>query len=187
MPSTPVYGLPYPALSDPPNGPSQIGSLATATETALTTVNANANTKAPGHRLVANLQLTSDTGSVTATEVILMSTTFTSLGPSEIYRVEFQGAFYQGSSAVANVVIAYRWRTGNVTLVNTDALMGSSTMFTTAVNATPIPFNGSFIVTGVPAGVATVGIGVRSSNSVAATLNGSATNIRLIRVWDEGV
>lgn len=33
MPTTPTYGLPYPALSDTPNGPSQIGSLATTLDT----------------------------------------------------------------------------------------------------------------------------------------------------------
>lgn len=44
MPSTPVYALPYPALSDPPNGPAQIGSLATATETALILVDSHATT-----------------------------------------------------------------------------------------------------------------------------------------------
>lgn len=33
MPTTPTYGLPYPALSDTPNGPTQIGSLATTLDT----------------------------------------------------------------------------------------------------------------------------------------------------------
>lgn len=37
MPVTPVYGLPFPSLSDPPDGPDQIGDLALATETALQT------------------------------------------------------------------------------------------------------------------------------------------------------
>lgn len=32
MPSTPIYGLPYPSLSDPPNGPAQIQALADAVE-----------------------------------------------------------------------------------------------------------------------------------------------------------
>lgn len=35
MPNTPVLTLPYPALSDQPNGPSQLQALATATETAI--------------------------------------------------------------------------------------------------------------------------------------------------------
>lgn len=35
MPTTPIYGLPYPSLSDPPNGASQIQALAQAVETQL--------------------------------------------------------------------------------------------------------------------------------------------------------
>lgn len=36
MPTTPTYGFPYPALSDTPNGPTQIGNLATQMESILT-------------------------------------------------------------------------------------------------------------------------------------------------------
>lgn len=32
MPFTPIYGIPYPALSDPPNGPSQMQALALEVE-----------------------------------------------------------------------------------------------------------------------------------------------------------
>ena len=35
MPVTPIYSLPFPSLSDSPNGPAQIQSLATATESAI--------------------------------------------------------------------------------------------------------------------------------------------------------
>lgn len=37
MPNTPNYNLPYPALSDPPNGPSQIAGLASALDLLLGT------------------------------------------------------------------------------------------------------------------------------------------------------
>jgi hypothetical protein len=37
VPVTPIYGLPYPALTDSPNGPAQIGALAQTTETVLST------------------------------------------------------------------------------------------------------------------------------------------------------
>lgn len=33
MPTTPIYGFPYPSLSDPPNGPAQFQALAQAVET----------------------------------------------------------------------------------------------------------------------------------------------------------
>jgi hypothetical protein len=35
VPSTPIYGLPYPSLTDPPNGPAQFQALAEAVETEL--------------------------------------------------------------------------------------------------------------------------------------------------------
>lgn len=38
MPSTTRFGFPYPALTDPPNGPTQIGALATSVDTALGTL-----------------------------------------------------------------------------------------------------------------------------------------------------
>lgn len=37
MPVTPIYGLPSPALTDPPDGPANIGALAQATENAIQT------------------------------------------------------------------------------------------------------------------------------------------------------
>lgn len=40
MPTTPTYAFPYPALSDPPNGPSQIQALATAVENKIVTMDA---------------------------------------------------------------------------------------------------------------------------------------------------
>lgn len=38
MPSTPVYGIPYPADADPPDGPGQMQALAEAVETALAAI-----------------------------------------------------------------------------------------------------------------------------------------------------
>lgn len=40
MPTTPVYGIPYPALSDAPNGPSQIQATALEVETELARIDA---------------------------------------------------------------------------------------------------------------------------------------------------
>lgn len=40
MPTTPVYGIPYPALSDAPNGPSQIQAAALEVETELVRIDA---------------------------------------------------------------------------------------------------------------------------------------------------
>lgn len=40
MPSTPTYGLPYPSLSDSPNGPAQFQALANEVEVELTRIDA---------------------------------------------------------------------------------------------------------------------------------------------------
>lgn len=54
MPTTPTYGLPYPALSDAPNGPSQIQALATEVEVELTRVDA---VKPIGHGTTAGKKM----------------------------------------------------------------------------------------------------------------------------------
>lgn len=41
MPSTPTYGLPYPAITDPPNGATQIQALAAGVEEQLTALAEN--------------------------------------------------------------------------------------------------------------------------------------------------
>lgn len=43
MPTTPTYGFPYPALSDAPDGPSQIEALAEALETKIAAMDAILN------------------------------------------------------------------------------------------------------------------------------------------------
>jgi hypothetical protein len=40
VPTTPIYGLPYPSLSDPPNGAAQIQALAEAVEAELSRIDA---------------------------------------------------------------------------------------------------------------------------------------------------
>lgn len=41
MPNTPIYGLPYPQLSEPPDGPAQFQALAEAVETELARIDAD--------------------------------------------------------------------------------------------------------------------------------------------------
>lgn len=47
MPTTPTYGLPYPALTDPPDGPSQFEGLASAVEAELERIDADVATLKP--------------------------------------------------------------------------------------------------------------------------------------------
>lgn len=44
MPLTPDFDLPYPAPADPPDGPAQLGALATAVEAALADLNTSVST-----------------------------------------------------------------------------------------------------------------------------------------------
>lgn len=147
-------------------------------------VDPTANTRAPGHRLVGDVTLTTSTGTFTGSEVLLMSTTFTSAGPSEIYTVEFKGNMVSTTGA-PNLVMVLRWRTGNVTLTSADAVVDGAGNQPIAQNATTLfTFRGT--LTGVPAGIATVGLTAAATNAVATSLAASATAKRYIRVWDEG-
>ncbi len=60
MPTTPTYGLPYPSLSDPPNGPAQFQALADEVEVELTRIDARV---ASGETLLAGFAPVAQTGS----------------------------------------------------------------------------------------------------------------------------
>lgn len=62
MPSTPVYGIPYPSLSDPPNGPAQMQALALEVENELTRVDSRIATDST---LLAGFAPATQTGSGT--------------------------------------------------------------------------------------------------------------------------
>src|SRR5688572_18584145 len=62
MPTTPTYGLPYPQLSDPPDGPAQFQALADEVEVELTRVDARI---ASGEQLLAGFAAPTQTGSGT--------------------------------------------------------------------------------------------------------------------------
>lgn len=64
MPSTPTYGIPYPSLSDPPNGPAQMQALALEVETEITRVDARIATD---ETLLAGFAPATQTGSGTLT------------------------------------------------------------------------------------------------------------------------
>lgn len=72
MPNTPNYTLPYPALSDSPNGPSQVGSLATTIDTLLLSTFAAQDT-------VLSNRLLNLVGAAVLTSEATASGTFTAL------------------------------------------------------------------------------------------------------------
>lgn len=138
----------------------------------------------PLHRLVGDVTLSTATGTFSTSETLLMSTTFVSAGPSEIYTVEFKGNMVSTTGA-PNLVMVLRWRTGNVTLTSADAVIDGAGNQPIAQNATTLfTFRGK--LTGVPAGIASVGLTAAATNGVATSLSATATAMRYIRVWDEG-
>lgn len=94
MPQTPTYNLRYPALSDQPNGPVQLGNLAGDTETALTTVNAVAVSAAAAAATVVggNRYVTGTTLATTSSGTEILTATGTGSFPvvnGQAYEVEW--------------------------------------------------------------------------------------------------
>lgn len=147
MPTTPVYGLPYPSLSDSPNGPAQFQALAQAVETQLQ-------------------RLDSVPAAVTATDagaVSTASTTFTNLAgdpgvaftapPSGRVLVSIGSAF-DGNAADTWSMMGFQIRTGSVvgsgtivyaandndacgTMGTNDAAIGRTTLVTSLIAGSP--------------------------------------------------
>jgi hypothetical protein len=184
--STAVNNYPYPVLGDPPNIPADIKALADRAETITNTQAALISGKASSSRLIAQSALQTGSSSFIGTEIIIWQLQGTSLGASEKYRVELQGDFFTGSSTQGNGTISFRWRTGAVTILNTDAAFGSQS-YTIPPNITLVPCKMDFILTGVPAGAFTIGIGGKTSNGISCSMDGTSTNWRQLRIWDEGI
>lgn len=111
MPSTPIYGLPYPSLSDPPNGPAQFQALADAVETELSRIDG----------VLTGTPVT-QSSSVTAT-VNTASTSYVALAgdPGIAFvaptsgRVKITiGAALTGNAADTYAMMGIQVRTGNV-------------------------------------------------------------------------
>ncbi len=75
---TPTYGFPYPALSDPPNGPAQFQALAEAVEADLIVTDANIatiNATAPTYmKFLGGTRRTSSSGAINTTETVCTTT-----------------------------------------------------------------------------------------------------------------
>lgn len=74
MPNTPIYGLPYPSLTEPPDGPDQIQALAEAVETELSRIDGDVADLSTRLMPVAQLRQTVAQSVATATYT---SATFT--------------------------------------------------------------------------------------------------------------
>lgn len=115
MPNTPVYGLPYPSLSEPPNGPAQFQDLAEAVELNLQATDAN----------VATLALTTDKFSTGTANTSVQTTTGTTTSGS--YTATFTGGTAGSMSFTAP-------QSGKILILNNAQLSNSSGVQTTLLS-----------------------------------------------------
>lgn len=170
MPSTPVYALPYPALSDPPNGPAQVGSLATATEAGLTTVNANANTNARTYPRLLSARLVSNQTLGAVADVTGCTLTFTTAQTNTLVLVTVNAAVTDSSANYGLFTTQVDGVTNPVQLI---AVQGSAL-------ASP-SFSVTFLVTLAAAGSHTIKMqGTHSGGTTVAQAN--STGISLVVV-----
>lgn len=87
MPNTPVYALPYPALSDTPNGPAQIGALATATETAIGGVSTTVATNTKTYPRLFTGRLASNQGITGTADLTGCTVTFTTAQANTLVQI----------------------------------------------------------------------------------------------------
>lgn len=95
---TPTYGFPYPALSDPPNGPAQIQALAEAVEADLTVTDANiatinANSVLYTRVLGGQIRITNDSATSGSTEQVFATASSVSLAASSRFLIDVSVAF----------------------------------------------------------------------------------------------
>lgn len=88
---TPTYGFPYPALTDPPNGPAQIQALAEAVEADLMVTDSNiATINATGltyMRLLGGTRRTANSGAINTTETVFSTTGAVALPASSWFAI----------------------------------------------------------------------------------------------------
>lgn len=111
---TPVYGFPYPALTDSPNGPAQIQALAEAVEADLQTTDANVTALTAAGltyaRFVGGTQRSSDTGTITG-ETVFSTSGSLSLAASSVFLVRGRADFF---TSVPGDRFDFRFRETNI-------------------------------------------------------------------------
>lgn len=115
MGTTPIYGLPYPGILDPPNGPNQVQLLAEAAEGKFVTSDASVANLATSigtyRKLVGVERLTSNTGAF-ATETAILEVVGAPIPANTFYVVEFV-SYYNVSVAGAKWIYRFKNSAGN--------------------------------------------------------------------------
>lgn len=120
---TPIYGFPYPALTDSPNGPAQIQALAQAVETRVKTnsdtvdgLSATVGSLGLGQRLVVTN--TTTVPGITTTETVTDQGSFTAAAGRRYLMIARFGAF--STVAADQIEAKIRWQAGaTVTVAGT--------------------------------------------------------------------
>lgn len=196
MPSTPIYGIPYPALGDPPNGPAQLQALATEVEVELNRIDVAASSLTarvtalegqPGPRGIIGGQAITGTNTLTAT----ITTTETmptnmhsgsqSLAASRRYEIYVR---FKVTSTVTGDVFVLRVREGASAGTSgnqireyvhriSDNTLGFTEEFTTEFETGGSPISKFFSLTAV-----------RIAGTGSLTfIGGGATSTNLVGVW----
>lgn len=123
MPNSPNYSFPYPALSDSPNGPVQIGNLANAVDTALTTVSTQ------GRRFICTSG-TRPASPAVGQEIYETDTTARRFWDGSYWRTSEARTFFVASSADLGISTTATEQAGTGTSITTVA--SNATLIVTA-------------------------------------------------------
>lgn len=179
MATTPVYGLPYQTLTDPPHGPDLGRLLAEAIEDELARIDAQDGPRG----YVTSAERTTDI-TATTTEILADSVTFTSVAGRR-YRSTWDGA-WSGTAGGESLEVRLRYAAG-ASVSPTSTLRRGKTMVTVGANFVE-PLTLVTPLSGLPAGQVTVGLFlIRTFGSGTMKLNASATTQTVMLVEDIGV
>lgn len=173
MATTPVYGIPYPALGDSPNGPSQMQALALEVEAEL--VRIDAAIAAINGLDVATAGTSTDETSFTSTSFIPGSTpvgTSFTAPPSGKVMVHWSGYLQQNINAQATI-LSFEMKTGGT--------VGSGTLVGTAANSDRAIVAGKAVNSGA--------VALNNAGNYALYIGltpGSTYNVRLMHAVDGG-
>lgn len=149
MPNTPIYGLPYPQLTEPPDGPAQFQALAEAVETELARIDADISDIISDVKPYARLRQTSVQSISNATYTGLTFTTedYDSVGGHSTvtntsrYTAQVAGAYVFGGGAAFAVNAAgtrsTRWALNGTAIAGTTS-PGFDPSVTSVVVARPM-------------------------------------------------
>lgn len=184
---TPIYGFPYPALTDSPNGPAQIQALAEAVEADLATTDATAaslssTVAALPRGFVAQSTLDFNSDPYT-TETMLYTLTFTAVA-SRRYVVHLNTGWSVPS--VSTNTLRVRHAAGaSVTIGATEDWIQRLRVHTAGAFDRIIMMSPA--ISGIAAGQTTIGISMANDDLVANGLFIAAgNNKRTLTVYDVG-